>query len=391
MRQLLRPLSVVLLLALLVAPPLRGQTAPLATSPDEDGLQIFVVGADDLAVAASIVSIASGLKSLFGGSDADYGKVLDGIARLEKDNGKILTLLTRALAILENIDVIVAREVREGFLVDLRTDINSSIEVWRETAAALVKDPGYRPDATKIFAKLYEDQFRRLSRKIAGYGPGIFPTYGELMAYEYAAGKFLKRNKAEREAAFMQYVARFDEFLNPKRPDSVQAAFDRATELVKQINAGLNAADAELAKNRVFTLQRGREFSRRCGGGMLGLITWKKDLMARVDGDRRSGYSYSEYWGPEYDRQADCEPRDPRCRVCFALGQVKAGAVSGFSVAALPADPGWSSPSAKVNWLQSLRSMEVAANSDLELATHTLKAAKAYSGTAKAWLEEIRK
>lgn len=386
MRRFIQILSVCFLLTMLAASPrARADIIPA----DDGGLQIYVVGVDDLAVAASIVSIASGLKNLFGGSDADYKPVLEGIARLEQQNGKILTLLTRALAILENIDVIVAREVRDGFLVDLRTDISSSMELWRETAAALVKDPRYRSEATKTFEKLYEDQFRRLSRKIAGYGPGIFPTYGELMGYEYTTGRFLKRNKAEREAAFEQYVNRFNEFLDPKRPDSIEAAYIRTGELVRQINSGLDAADADLARNRIFTLERGHKFSKSCGPGMMGQRTWKQDHMARVDGDRKAGYSSSDYWGPKYDEDEYCEPRDHFCRLCFALNQIRSEATKAVA-AALPPDPGWADPAAKAVWLNGLRGMEAAANSDFELAKAARAGAIAYRDTAAAWLAEIR-
>lgn len=375
--------------------PLNTVRPALAETTDDPGVvRAAFVDPATVEVIAAVVSIASGLKDIFSKDDDRSGEILAQLDSLQAQFGEFATLMKRAVEILESINVIIAREVQEQFLADLKREIASGMQIWAEVTAALTSDRSYAEIAMKRYEGLYLNQFTLQSRKIATYGPGVFPVLGQLMGYEYKTARSIKRPKSERLAALNWYVVTFKTIVDPNVSGSVAHVRDAARAQLAQIDAALLAADNQLASNRQFIRRQGVVVRTHCGDPELtGHITYKQDLIGRVDGDRNSRYAYSEYWGPSYDVNHSCRiRRDPCPRFCIIATTLAGNPSSGLgALAALPNAPGWGDPAAQVGFLNQLLDLRPGAIADVDATEAALQAATAYFTTAVEWRDRTQK
>lgn len=320
------------------------------------------IGADDQAMAAALVDLSGGLGNIYERTIDRLETVERQLKDLDARNGKLADFLLRSQSTLAKVDLLVVPAASDRYAADLRDDIGPTIARWREAA---MTGP---PAAPETFAALYKD-FRRQARRLAGEGAGVFPAYGQVMAFEYLTGALIKASKAERLAAFDQYVAQWGFFLDPKDPASILSAAMRKKTLRSQMEGLLQAGDAILAQNRRFVVSKNQRVA--CAGG----AGYWQDLIAEVQGDRTAGYRYSE----------------TRVRT----GDFDDGAALDFGNAAallgsVAVDRSWGDVAAKVALLEEVRLALASLPTRQALAETLLKAANQYAAAAQKWRDAIQ-
>jgi hypothetical protein len=91
------------------------------------GVQMTIIGADDLAVVGAVVGLAASLKSLFSKTGDTDPEVVKGLTALRQQNEKIIELLSKIVGILENMDVLLKGITRDAFIFDLRAEISTAM------------------------------------------------------------------------------------------------------------------------------------------------------------------------------------------------------------------------------------------------------------------------
>lgn len=250
------------------------------------GVQMSVIGADDLAVVGTLVGLAASLKSLFSKTSDTDPEVIKGLTNLRQQNEKIIELLSKIIEILENMDVLLKGITRNAFIFDLRAEISTSMVQYYETRTALGYDPSYERRALERFRVQY-DTLSRLSRKMMQYGFPVFDTVGTTMFFEVDLARRLQP-KVERLYTLYTYRDYFIQAKDPKIDNSIGATKKYLEDVVQTANAILVSADQALGGQRRFF--RGQY----CGPNECdcGYRRTCFDTYGVINGDRSNGYSH---------------------------------------------------------------------------------------------------
>jgi len=348
------------------------------------GIPPSVVGPDDLAMAAALVDVSANLESVYDRRIDRLDTVEQQLKALDAKYGMIAEFLVRSVASLEKAEIFLVVP-RDGVTADLRTDIGPAIQRWRETAAAFAQNPNAKdadgqPAAFEVFWALYKD-FQRQSRKLAGEGPGVLAAYGQVMGFEFLTGGLVKAPKAERLAAFDQYIAQWSFFLDPKNPASPAGASLAKKTYFGQMQKLLDTADQTLAQDRRFVVEKGHRTSQPCRGGTYGYL---QDRLADVSGNGNAGYGYSESWSASYGAFNTCTPSERQCSRCLP-DLANTAAILG----SVTTDRDWGDVAAKVRFLQDVRAAMPSIRADQDFTDTIVKAANQYAAAAKRWRDLI--
>jgi PAS domain-containing protein len=312
-----------------------------------------------LAVAASVFSIASSLKSLFGGRGSDSG-VKQRLDQIIAQNQQILRTLGEIVVVLNNLGVIVRENVRFELIFDKQTALIGQIRQLFEAWSAELVDRRARRQVERRYQVDILPEFRDITRQLmnAGYGFTAADTVGMGMLAEFWLSRRLAERRSIRRETAETYLAFFDRALDATETGTPARQLADAIAQRDRMKVILDAADARIGTTG-WTVQTGRGTRSRTNGRRTTYTDYV--VLQTATGSQTTQYAYSQHERVVRERE---EFIDNGGGPSHGGGPHNKLVESGD-----PRDPGGSTPAARVPYWNAVRTTYLAALDNVDVLT----------------------
>lgn len=235
-----------------------------------------------LAAADQALDFAVKLKSLFGGKEKD--ETAKRLADIQRQNAQIISMMKRALAVLENLGVTINRALLERSSAELNTNLRAHLQLVYENWQTELQDRSAARASVVAYKGLIED-IRSITRNFVDdqtYGFAYFQNVGEGMLAEIWLSNRLGEKPARRAELAVPYMAYFERVNDAEVPGSISAQLRRASALQKRTSTILDQADSTIASGYS---------TKTTSNKQQGICYYEYTTTHRVVGNRAKGYS----------------------------------------------------------------------------------------------------